>query len=162
MPRWALQNRAKFSRSCCLSGEESSLRREVASHTNIGWGECKKVGALPRAWKLAQCEQESDESLRLLALQEEEEEPAHYKLLPLYEGYLEHRKIRLQKSLIATRAGPRAALIMAVAKPCWSVSRVGSSHDLCWSWSIGVGSYSVLINGGQSGLMRWLRAYHGD
>ena len=58
--------------------------------------------------KLAQCEHESDASLRLLAPQEEEEEPAHYKLLPLYEGYLEHRKIRLQKSLIATR--PHALL----------------------------------------------------
>ena len=56
-----------------------------------------------RALNLAQCEHESDVSLRLLAPQEEEEEPAHYKLLPLYEGYLEHRKIRFQKALIATQ-----------------------------------------------------------
>lgn len=73
----------------------------------------KKVGALPRALKLAQCEQESDEGL-CPREEEEEEEPAHYKLLPLYEGYLEHRKIRFQKSLIATRAEPeRRALILA-------------------------------------------------
>ena len=88
------------------------MRRAVAPNKKLGRSESKvspkRLGALPRALKLAQCEQESDVSLRLLALQEEEEEPAHYKLLPLYEGYLEHRKIRLQKLLIATR--PRSLL----------------------------------------------------
>ena len=41
--------------------------------------------------------------LRLLALQEEEEEekPAHYKLFPLYEGYLEVRKSTPEKVPIA-------------------------------------------------------------
>ena len=72
----------------------------------------KKGGVLPLALKLAQCEQESDEGL--CPPEEEEEEPAHYKLLPLYEGYLEHRKIRFQKSLIAMRAeAERRALILA-------------------------------------------------
>ena len=78
------------------------MRRKVAPIApNKGGVSPQKVGALPRALKLAQCEQESDEGLYL----PEEEVPAHYKLLPLYEGYLEHRKIRLPKSLIATRAG---------------------------------------------------------
>ena len=49
-----------------------------------------------RALNLAQCEHESDVCLRLLALQEEEK-PAHYKLFPLYEGYLEVRKYNPQK-----------------------------------------------------------------
>ena len=64
-----------------------------------------------RALNLAQCEHESDVCLRLLAPQEEEEEPAHYKLLPLYEGYLEHRKIRFQKALIATRPHSRLKVL---------------------------------------------------
>ena len=83
-------------------GSELVAPSEFGSNQMVGWSR-HQARVKRRVLNLAQCEHESDVSLRLLALQEEEEEPAHYKLLPLYEGYLEHHKKRLPKALIATR-----------------------------------------------------------
>ncbi len=65
----------------------------------------KKARVKKRALKLAQCEHESDGNFRLLALQEEEEKPAHYKLFALYEWYLEVRKMSPEKVLLEPRGG---------------------------------------------------------